>query len=379
MTRREHSTEETDRDLVRDEGGAIMVMGVFMAVLLVGMIYYVSGIGETVLYRERMQDASDAGAFGAAVMHARGMNIISLLNMVMAAVLAVLVALKIVEALITAALLIATAICAGCGPACGGCCYACPLAVTLELGREDVAATIASVEPPIQNVVSLSNSVAVGVREGMPLAAQAKVVEYGAYTFNEPTRAGFMYPIIRSLPTEDDDSNLLCRKAGQEAAVIALPQLVRWPVRRFVSPATGWLAATFSGYFCGEGRDKAQRILEDAELGDESFQLRAFMIGEPPFARSEQGVAIAAWGQDERSATVDVLRELGRVSFAQAEFYYADGDADRREWLWHMEWRARLRRFRMPGDMDGIGSICGGGAGCGALGTLTGVRDVVVH
>ncbi len=371
-------TEETS--LLKDERGAIMVMGVFMAVLLVGMIYYVSGIGETVLYRERMQDAADAGAFGAAVMHARGMNIIALLNMVMAAVLAVLVALKIIEALLTAATLIAAGICAGCGPYCGYCCDVClgPLPA-LELGREYVSSTIDAVEPTIQNIVSISHSVAVGVREGMPIAAQAKVVEYGVYTYNEPTRAGFMYPLIESLPVEDDDSDLLCRKAGEQAAVIALPPLARWPVRMFVSPATGWLAGTFSSHFCGEGRDKAQRVIEDAELGDENFQLRAFMIGEPPFSRAEEGVRVAAWGQEDRSAVIDTLRELGRVSFAQAEFYYADGDADRREWMWHMQWRARLRRFRAPEDLGGIGSICGGGSGCGALGGLSGVSDVVVH
>ena len=357
-----------------------MVMGVFMAVLLVGMIYYVSGIGETILYRERMQDAADAGAFAAAVMHARGMNIIALLNMIMAAVLAVLVALKIVHALLAAATLIAAGICAGCGPWCGGCCAACPPAVALELAREEVAAVIDSVEPPIQNIVSISSSVQDGVKEGMPIAAQAKVIEYGAYTYNEPTRAGFMYPALDTMPVVDDDSDLLCRKAGEEAAVLAIPPIARWPIRTFISPATGWLAASFSSHFCGEGRDAAKKVVDDAELGDENFQLRAFMIGDPPFSEDEQGVAVAAWGEDEGvSASVRALRELGKVSFAQAEFYYADGRADRREWLWHMSWRARLRRFRPPSDLGGLSTLCGGGAGCGALGGLTGVRDVVVH
>jgi len=366
------------RDLLRDQRGAIMVMGVFMAVLLVGMIYYVSGIGETILYRERMQDASDAGAFAAAVMHARGMNIIALLNMIMAAVLAVLVALKIVHFLLAAATIVATIICAWCA-AFGSGCWACGPAVLLEVAREEVAAVIDSVEPTIENIVSIAHGVSVGVREGYPIAAQAKVIEYGAYTYDEPTTAGFMYPFYESLPTEDDDSDLLCRKAGEEAAVLLAPLPFGGIIRPFVSPATGSLAATFSSYFCGDSADKAQRVIEDAELGDENFQVRAFMIGDPPFERGEQGVAVAAWGQRDDSAIVDGLRELGRVSFAQAEFYYADGDADRREWMWHMEWTARLRRFRLPSDMDGIGAVCGGGGGCAALGTISGVRDVVVH
>ena len=48
--------------LIADQSGAIMVMGVFMAVLLVGFMYYVIGVGETIFYRERMGDAVDAGA-----------------------------------------------------------------------------------------------------------------------------------------------------------------------------------------------------------------------------------------------------------------------------------------------------------------------------
>ena len=74
-----------DQGLLRDQAGATMVMGIFMAMLLVGLIYYVWGIGDAVMVRERMQDASDTASFSAAVIHARGMNLISLMNMIMAA------------------------------------------------------------------------------------------------------------------------------------------------------------------------------------------------------------------------------------------------------------------------------------------------------
>ena len=40
--------------LVRDERGAIMVIGVFMAVMLVGVLYYVWGIGGAVLFTIRL-------------------------------------------------------------------------------------------------------------------------------------------------------------------------------------------------------------------------------------------------------------------------------------------------------------------------------------
>ena len=75
---------------IADQRGAIMVMAVFMAAFLVGCLWYLIGVGDALVYRERVQDAADAGAYSAAVYHARGMNLIALLNIVMAAMLAVL-------------------------------------------------------------------------------------------------------------------------------------------------------------------------------------------------------------------------------------------------------------------------------------------------
>ena len=70
------------------------------AVFGVAMLYYAIGIGQTVLRREHMQDAADGAALTAAVVHARSMNFVVLLNIIMAALIAVLVALKLVEGLV---------------------------------------------------------------------------------------------------------------------------------------------------------------------------------------------------------------------------------------------------------------------------------------
>src|SRR3954452_1963028 len=83
--------------LVDDRRGAILVAAVFMAVFLVGALWYLVGIGDAAIYREKMQDGSDAVAFASAVYHARGMNIIAVFNLIMAAALAVLIAFKIAE------------------------------------------------------------------------------------------------------------------------------------------------------------------------------------------------------------------------------------------------------------------------------------------
>ncbi len=367
--------DETRDGLVADQRGAIMVMGVFMAVILVGMIYYLSGIGETIVYRERMQDAADAGAFGAAVIHARGMNIIALLNIIMAAVLGVLVALKVLEDLALAALTVATAICAGCScPGCCVCCLACPFVPVLDAVYEEASSVREAAEPPIDEILQILHMAEVGVREGYPYAAQAKVIQYGRDTYNRPTQLGFMYPFWGSLPVEDDDSDLLCRKAGYEGGRLAVPIPV---VRRFTAIAVSFLARTFSSHYCGDTA-YAQKVKDGLEMGDEDFQVRAFMIGDPPFEQNEAGVAVANWGRTEGGGVYHLLNNLGRVSFAQAEFYF-DGTSDRDEWMWNMKWKARLRRFRLPGGgLGGISSVCSSGA-CGALTDIIDLDNIVVH
>ena len=362
--------------LLREDNGAMMVIGVFMAVFVVGMLYYITGIGETIVYRERMLDAADAGSFAGAVMYARGMNVVALLNMIMAIVIAVLVALKVVYAIIVGAEIIAVSICAGCGPWCGPCCAACPFISPLDSARRAVDSVIDVVEPIVEAIVEIASGIQEGVKYAYPLAAQAKVISIGFTQYNEPTTAGFMYPIIPKLPIEVDDSDLLCDKAGQEAGALAVAPIAATPAGRFMSTATGALARTFSSYFCGDTEESAKRIEEDAELGEEPFQIRGIMIGDPPFDRNEARVALASWGRDEgRGLGFDVFRLIDHVSFSQAEFYYSDGSEDREEWMWHMLWRARFRRFYSPigGDFAGV---CGP---CGDIARIIGVGDAVIH
>src|SRR5580693_9107888 len=106
----------TDRALppapLRDDSrGAILVIAVFMAVFLVGCLWYLVGVGDAAIYREKMADGGDATAFASAVYHARGMNIIAMLNLIMAAALAVLIAFKVAFLLATTIAVIAAILC----------------------------------------------------------------------------------------------------------------------------------------------------------------------------------------------------------------------------------------------------------------------------
>lgn len=79
------------RRLVQDESGGLLLIGILMGALSVGTLWYMASVGDAILWREHAQDAADAAAFENAVWNARGMNLLVLLNMLMAVVMAILV------------------------------------------------------------------------------------------------------------------------------------------------------------------------------------------------------------------------------------------------------------------------------------------------
>ncbi len=245
------------RSLARDERGAIMVMGVFMAVLLVGMLYYIVGVGDAIIQRERMQDAADAAAFSSAVMHARGMNIIALINMVMAAVLAVLVIIRVAQALLTVAVAILAGICFV-GSLFGGAgAWACPLISPVETVRGRVASAGDAVERAIKPILRACHTAARAVRIVMPVAAQVRVLDTvvrPGSPYNPPALAAFAWPIYQPLPVEDGDFNDLCAHAGRYAGeIVGFPlRVLPGRVADLIAGMFEGLARSFAAFFCGE-------------------------------------------------------------------------------------------------------------------------------
>jgi hypothetical protein len=92
--------------LRRDQRGAILVPAVAMGAMLVGALYYVASVGDAVIFRTQLQDAADTTAFKSAVWHANGMNMITVLNVIMSIALGVFALLRIVEVIVLALCLI---------------------------------------------------------------------------------------------------------------------------------------------------------------------------------------------------------------------------------------------------------------------------------
>ena len=69
--------------LAADNQGAIMVIGIFMACAMIGLMWEFIGLGDAMIWRDRSQEASDAVAFSSAAVQGRAMNFIAFLNIIM--------------------------------------------------------------------------------------------------------------------------------------------------------------------------------------------------------------------------------------------------------------------------------------------------------
>jgi hypothetical protein len=222
----------TPARLWSNDSGAIMVIGVFMAIVLVGLLYYISGVGQMVFRRERMQDAADAVALATAIGHARGMNLIAFINMVMAALVAIVLALKIIELMLTGLALILVGISWFVPPA------AAAVPVVNQV-RSVVKEVHDAAREIVDNILIGLNMAERAIRIITPaesvLSSTLKVQEKYADIID--TAVGV--PVRLTLPVENDKYNELCNRAGDiiqgliEQATAGVP---------FVSKVLGFVA-----------------------------------------------------------------------------------------------------------------------------------------
>ena len=96
------SMRQTARDLHKDQRGAIMLMGLCMSCFLIGGLWFLIGMGETIVFRDQMQEATDHAAFTSAVLHAKGMNFISACNLILLALIAIHILMGIIHDILLA-------------------------------------------------------------------------------------------------------------------------------------------------------------------------------------------------------------------------------------------------------------------------------------
>lgn len=234
--------------LGRDESGAIMVMGIFMCACMVGLLWYLAGIGDAIVYRERMQEASDAVALSGAMLMARGMNLIVLINLIMAAILAIRVALRAVEAicLVVGAILTATIFLAEIG------------AALLDIA-EVLNTIVEDTREPMDTMIKALSKVEVGIQWIAPPAALVGSHQVGNH-YNAPvseTAAGNPATLGSGLPVAEDTPDKLCGKAGETVVEVIgdLIPIIPSSVLGRIKSGVGKLVEAGASYFCGLSGD----------------------------------------------------------------------------------------------------------------------------
>lgn len=237
------------RSLLTDERGVVLLMGVFFGVLLAALLDYVIGTGAVLRDREGLQDAADAAAFGAAILHARGMNLIALVNLVMAALVAVLVACRVIQGLCLLGTLIAVSL----APSTFGASLSVvpPLKSAMLFFEE----AHRSLTPPVLRTVGvLHRTQQVIARAVPPVAVLDAAVETGRQ--HPPARWAFVLPGRASLPVEPDRFEVLCQRAGETVVDLALLPFADMPLGVVAQPlrnALGTLTRSAASFFCGAG------------------------------------------------------------------------------------------------------------------------------
>ena len=268
-----------EQRLRSNERGAIMCIALFMCVFLAGALWYMVGVGDMIVERERLQESADAVAFSSAVIHARGMNAIAMMNVIMAALMAVLMAVKTAQLL----LIITAAVAAALLAASQGSCTICR--EVLEASIEGIQKTedvLHGIERPLLNGVESLSTAQKAVARTTPWLgqAEAKTLErfyadpksskhYDAAPIEIAASASPSMiprdggPVTLGLPVEDDEVMRLCERAGRVLPPYAwLPvDILLGPskaakVKGFVPGINGLIPGLIKasgGYYCGSG------------------------------------------------------------------------------------------------------------------------------
>jgi hypothetical protein len=213
--------------LLEDQRGAVMLTGLFMAFCLIGALWYVIGIGEALIFRDRMQEAADSAAFTGAVMNAKGMNFISVCNIVML----LLVMVYLVFAVIQDATILTCLACFPCIPCCAACPYVWPaiqlnqrVARVVKIGLNVMTALEAAAAIGYPWLGTARGSEVGGtykMRENQHSIANDKNTTASVWAIgmsNIPALGGgWAGPVPLGLPVEGKAYNELCVKIAKDA------------------------------------------------------------------------------------------------------------------------------------------------------------------
>ena len=243
------------RELRDDNRGAVMLTGLFMAFFLVGTLWYVIGIGDAIIFRDRMQEATDSAVFSSAAVHAKGMNFISVCNILLLLLALIHIVLGLAQDLTIAACLTILL-----SP------VACPLVpgvVRAFRSGSPVIKTIMTVTANASSAIALAApwaGTARGVSISNQYGNQGRVGDVTSLTIgpsNFPGAVGGRGMLLGTspplgLPVNGEPFNMLCEKIGKDLFSF-FDNLIPLPFGSFLNDVVGGAAGSFFKFrYCND-------------------------------------------------------------------------------------------------------------------------------
>ncbi len=390
-------TADRPNGLLADQRGAIMIMGLFMATMLIGAMWYMKGIGDAIVFRDRMQEGADHVVFSSAAVHARGMNLISIINIVMYVLTIIHVVLAVLK-YAAYACAIALAITVAGGAACAAAGRTLNTAeniydrtvITVGLPALSVVGTVAAIGYPWYGSYAGysvgSNYKSLGVAVGpsnipgfpfeLPLGQAlfpgkksptggnnnqaSSIFSRSGSSATKGNQAGFGVDMKLGLPVTLAENNELCDRAVKVVADFAGPMafLLKW---------IGDAADDCDGFPWETQAVGWKKMYGQAKNGNSWLQVWSFAFPEKydeNFAESKVALAIGGTKGPQAAMALKASQVSPPMYFAQSEFYYdcekawddKSCNGEETEATFGMRWRARLRPVTTP---DFLGMIMG--------------------
>lgn len=402
-----HDTPGNHQGLGADQRGAVLLIGIFIALALVASLWFMIGIGDAIAFRETAQEATDAGAFSSAVVHARSMNFIAAVNLIMFGVTVVYLILALIADFFTVAL--ATCV----GPAFKPCSYASSGAIPAALEasqqtfqqssenfRDTVVRTTVKSGHQLQKLVAVTgpwagsfaaNRVAGRydddlVASTIGLSHQPNIEGSGSGTTAASDRDSRIGLPVKAVP-----ASKLCDRAFSSFAIGKWTQKNSGqnfdfglePLKQAVGTAAK--SATTSLHCSGDfwDEDGPKIVFEKAQNGSDYMQVYGFMMGARMKDKNKSDRAVGVLSTMKKDYVASAPKS--NVYLSQAEFFFdctstwessacnADDNA-----LYSPNWKVRLRRMRPPVAGAALGAAASAllTAGAAAIGTqIAGIPD----
>ncbi len=294
-----------------DDRGAIMLIAVFFAIFAVALLYYLMGISSSVLLREKLQDAADSAALSTAIIHARGMNLIVLINIVMAAILSVLVTIKLLETLAIIGIGFAAAL--------AWCTFGATLVAIppLQAVQSSMNTAYGNLQPPIFDALVALHNAAGAVQSVTPGIADV-LVEADLEANSEPPGThgvAFGTRPHQDLPVQDDNFATLCGRAGEVPLQLVGAALshVRGlsDLMDLLQPPMNDLTSQYSTWFCGDGSSAPPSYLQHKDVSYPRTDLTSHCESDqltniPDDPRDATSQACSDSQSDEQAAKADL-------------------------------------------------------------------------